>query len=65
MDLLKVFKTPSTKKEELRSWILKGERGTWPAIAAIRVRCTVELALERGYQVVRPLSKPGFGVGDE
>ncbi|OAX78576.1 hypothetical protein ACJ72_07116 [Emergomyces africanus] len=64
MDLFKVFKTPSTK-EELRRWILKGERGTWPAIAAVRVRCTVELALERGYQVVRPPSKPGFGVGDE
>ncbi|OJD12061.1 hypothetical protein AJ78_07290 [Emergomyces pasteurianus Ep9510] len=64
MDLFKIFKTPSTK-EELRSWILKGERGTWPAIAAVRVRCTVELALERGYQVVRPPSKPGFGVGDE
>ncbi|OJD23739.1 hypothetical protein ACJ73_04907 [Blastomyces percursus] len=65
MDLLKVFKAPPTTGEELKRWILKGERGTWPAIAAVRVRCAVELALEKGYQVVRPRSKPGFGVGDE
>ncbi|EER37659.1 triacylglycerol lipase [Histoplasma capsulatum var. duboisii H88] len=65
MDLSKVFKPPPRAGEEIRRWILKGERGTWPAIAAVRVRCTVEFALEKGYQVVKPQSKPGFVVGDE
>ncbi|EEH36023.1 triacylglycerol lipase [Paracoccidioides lutzii Pb01] len=65
-DLGRVFERVDAKGGlGLGKWILKGERGVWPAVAAVRVRCTVELALEKGYQVVRPVSKPGFGVGDE
>ncbi|PGG95338.1 hypothetical protein AJ79_10109 [Helicocarpus griseus UAMH5409] len=63
MDMVKMFHPPTV--DNVKKWILRGERGTWPAIAAVRVRCAVELALERGYQVVIPPSKPGFGVGDE
>lgn len=50
-DLSKLFHSPT--KDDFRNWILKGERGVWPAITAIKVRCTVEMELEKGYQMVR------------
>ena len=46
------------RKEEIEDggleyWILKGERAVWPNVAAIKVRCAIEVGLEGGYQVVR------------
>jgi TAG lipase/lysophosphatidylethanolamine acyltransferase len=34
-------------------WTLKGERGVWPAISALKVREAIEIELDRGYQLVR------------
>lgn len=50
-DLLKLFQAPS--KARLDYWILQGERGVWPAISALRVRCAIEIELDRCYQMVR------------
>lgn len=50
-DFTKLFQNPD--KESLAHWILKGERGTWPAISALKVRCVIEIELDKGYQVVR------------
>ena len=35
----------SPTRESLRYWIHKGEKCVWPAVAALKVRCSVELAL--------------------
>ena len=40
-------------RDSLEHWILRGERAVWPAVAALRVRCAVEVELDRAYQVVR------------
>lgn len=40
-------------KDVLGHWILKGERGVWPAISALKVRCAIEVGLDKGYQIVR------------
>ena len=40
-------------RESLEYWVLRGERAVWPAVAALRVRCAVEVELDRAYQVVR------------
>lgn len=50
-DFTKIFENPS--KEGLANWILKGERGVWPAVSALKVRCAVEIELDKGYQIVR------------
>lgn len=50
-DFLKLLETPT--KESLDYWILAGERSVWPAVGALRVRCAVEVELDRGYQLVR------------
>lgn len=50
-DFTKIFQ--STSKESLANWILKGERGVWPAISALKVRCAIEIELDKGYQIVR------------
>lgn len=50
-DLLKLFQAPS--KARLDYWIRQGERGVWPAISALRVRCAIEIELDRCYQMVR------------
>ncbi|KAK2781048.1 hypothetical protein FQN52_001939 [Onygenales sp. PD_12] len=63
-DMLKFLRTPATK-ESVQEWIFKGERGVWPAVCAVKVRCTVESALDRGHRVVKAPSKPVFEVGDE
>lgn len=34
-------------------WILRGEKSVWPAVSAMKIRCTVEFELDRAYQVVR------------
>lgn len=50
-DLCKFFQPPS--REQVAEWILKGERGVWPAVSALKVREAVEIELDRGYQLVR------------
>ncbi|KAF4309391.1 putative fungal specific transcription factor [Botryosphaeria dothidea] len=40
-------------RESLEYWILRGERSVWPAVGALKVRCAIEVELDRGYQVVR------------
>jgi TAG lipase/lysophosphatidylethanolamine acyltransferase len=50
-DLLRLLETPT--KESVESWILRGERSVWPAVSALKVRCAVEVELDRGYQIVR------------
>lgn len=63
-DFLKLLETPT--KESLDHWILVGERSVWPAVGALKVRCAVEVELDRGYQLVRrrkPMEawEPGVG----
>jgi TAG lipase/lysophosphatidylethanolamine acyltransferase len=50
-DLTKLLQSPS--KEGLEYWILRGERSVWPAISALKVRCAIEVELDKGYQLVR------------
>lgn len=50
-DFLKLLENPTKKGVEY--WILKGERSVWPAIGALKIRCAVEVELDRGYQLVR------------
>ncbi|MCJ1478626.1 hypothetical protein MMC13_007307 [Lambiella insularis] len=50
-DFLKLLENPT--KANLEYWILRGERSVWPAIGALKVRCAVEVELDRGYQLVR------------
>ena len=60
-DFLKLLETPT--KDSLDYWILAGERSVWPAVGALRVRCTVEVELDRGYQLVRrrkPMDTEGW-----
>ena len=50
-DFVKLLETPN--KESLDYWILRGERSVWPAVGALKVRCAIEVELDRGYQLVR------------
>ena len=50
-DFVKLLENPT--KDSVDYWILRGERSVWPAIGALRVRCAVEVELDRGYQLVR------------
>lgn len=50
-DFTQLLQTPS--QESLANWILKGERGVWPAINALKVRCAIEIALDKAFQTVR------------
>lgn len=50
-DLGKIFQQPTP--EQVAEWTLKGERGVWPAVSALKVREAVEIELDRGYQLVR------------
>ncbi|KAK4153072.1 acyl transferase/acyl hydrolase/lysophospholipase [Chaetomidium leptoderma] len=52
-DFVRLVETPT--KETLEYWILRGERSVWPAVAALRVRCAIEMELDRAYQSVRRL----------
>lgn len=58
-DALKLFQYPT--KEGLKHWISAGERGVWPAVAAIRVRCAIEAELDRGFMMVRRGKAPTPG----
>ena len=62
LDLTKIFQTPT--QEDLKYWILKGERGVWPSVAGLKVRCTIEIELEKGYQMVRRRPKYGIAGGE-
>lgn len=50
-DFLKLLENPTKKSVEY--WVMKGERSVWPAIGALKIRCAVEVELDRGYQLVR------------
>ena len=50
-DFLKLLETPT--KESLDYWILHGERSVWPAVSSLKVRCAIEVELDRCYQLVR------------
>jgi TAG lipase/lysophosphatidylethanolamine acyltransferase len=50
-DFVKLLENPT--KEGLDYWILRGERSVWPAVGALKVRCAIEVELDRGYQLVR------------
>jgi TAG lipase / lysophosphatidylethanolamine acyltransferase len=50
-DLAKILDNPT--KESFGYWILQGERGVWPAVSALKVRCAIEIELDKGYQIVR------------
>lgn len=50
-DLVRLLERPT--KETVEQWILRGERSVWPAIGALKVRCAIEVELDRGYQIVR------------
>ena len=50
-DFFKLLENPT--KEAVDYWILKGERSVWPAVTAIKIRCAIEVELDRGYQLVR------------
>lgn len=52
-DFVRLLETPT--QDTLNYWILRGERSVWPAVAALKIRCTVENELDRSYQVVRKL----------
>lgn len=50
-DLLRLLESPTA--ESVNAWILRGERSVWPAVGALKVRCAIEVELDRCYQVVR------------
>ncbi|KAJ5691433.1 hypothetical protein N7488_012168 [Penicillium malachiteum] len=50
-DLGRLFQQPT--REQVVEWTLKGERGVWPAVSALKVREAIEIELDRGYQIVR------------
>ena len=50
-DFLRLLETPT--RDSLDYWILHGERSVWPAIGAMKVRCAIEVELDRCYQLVR------------
>ena len=50
-DFFKLLENPT--KEALDYWILKGERSVWPDDTALKIRCAIEVELDRGYQLVR------------
>ncbi|KAF2018733.1 hypothetical protein BU24DRAFT_418274 [Aaosphaeria arxii CBS 175.79] len=50
-DFFKLLENPT--KDSLDYWILRGEHSVWPAVGALKVRCAIEVELDRGYQLVR------------
>ena len=50
-DFLKLLETPT--KESIEYWISHGERSVWPAVSALQTRCTIEIELDRCYQMIR------------
>ncbi|KAF2770973.1 putative patatin-like serine hydrolase [Teratosphaeria nubilosa] len=50
-DFTRLLRNPT--REEIDYWILRGEREVWPAVVALKIRCAIEVELDRGYQLVR------------
>lgn len=50
-DFAKLLENPT--KKGIEYWILRGERSVWPAVGALKIRCVIEVELDRGYQLVR------------
>ncbi|KAF1841110.1 uncharacterized protein K460DRAFT_295473 [Cucurbitaria berberidis CBS 394.84] len=50
-DFFKLLENPTS--EAIDYWILRGERSVWPAVTALKIRCAIEVELDRGYQLVR------------
>ncbi|KAL9098962.1 MAG: hypothetical protein Q9163_005468, partial [Psora crenata] len=59
-DVWRLLETPT--KESVEHWILQGERSVWPHVCLVKVRCAVEVELDRCYQLVRR-RKPLDAVG--
>ena len=62
-DIWRLLETPT--KESLEYWTLQGERSVWPNVCLLRIRCAVEVELDRCYQLVRrrkPLDAMGGGL---
>ncbi|OAA53305.1 lipid acyl hydrolase [Niveomyces insectorum RCEF 264] len=62
-DYVRLLDAPTI--ETLRYWIRKGEKAVWPAVAALKIRCSVELALEQACNdlAASPSSGDGHGSG--
>lgn len=65
-DFVRLLENPT--KESVEYWIRRGEKSVWPAVGALKVRCAIEVELDRGYQLVRrrkPFdpATPGGGEG--
>jgi TAG lipase/lysophosphatidylethanolamine acyltransferase len=66
-DFFKLLENPT--KEAIDYWIHKGERSVWPAVTALKIRCGIEIEIDRGYQLVRrrrpvdPGNSPSSGGG--
>lgn len=58
-DFFKLLENPT--REAMDYWILKGERSVWPAVTALKIRCAIEVELDRGYQLVRRRKPFDFG----
>jgi len=50
-DFIRLLENPT--KSAVEYWIRRGERSVWPAVGALKVRCAIEVELDRGYQLVR------------
>jgi TAG lipase/lysophosphatidylethanolamine acyltransferase len=50
-DFVRLLENPN--KHSVRYWIKRGERSVWPTINALKIRCAIEVELDRGYQLVR------------
>jgi TAG lipase/lysophosphatidylethanolamine acyltransferase len=63
-DFCKLLESPTM--EGMEYWILKGERSVWPAVTAVKIRCAIEVELDRGYQLVRRRKPfdPDTGIGE-
>ncbi|KAJ4296788.1 triacylglycerol lipase [Kalmusia sp. IMI 367209] len=57
-DFFKLLENPT--KDAVDYWIRRGEKSVWPAVGALKVRCAVEVELDRGYQLVRRRRKHGL-----
>ncbi|KAF2131358.1 hypothetical protein P153DRAFT_335608 [Dothidotthia symphoricarpi CBS 119687] len=61
-DFFKLLENPT--KDAVDYWIRRGERSVWPAVTALKIRCAIEVELDRGYQLVRrrkPFDHAGGG----
>jgi TAG lipase / lysophosphatidylethanolamine acyltransferase len=50
-DFIRLLENPT--KDSVKHWIQRGERSVWPIISALKIRCAIEVELDRGYQLVR------------